>query len=118
MSSGPSHVYCEWLAPPNALGKQANRGSTPKAGSPMSNDRALTPPAVAKRYGINVHRVLAWIRNGTLAAINVGDGPTRPRWRIMPEALEAFERRRASQPPAPKSSPRRRKADPSVIEYF
>lgn len=81
-------------------------------------DRAKAPPAIAKHYAVGVGTVLGWIHSGELAAINVGSGPKRPRWRIMPEALEAFERRRASQPPAPKSSRRRRKADPSVIEYF
>ncbi len=60
---------------------------------PTPEARALTPPAVAKKYAVNVHRVLAWIAKGDLAAVNVGDG-SRPRWRIMPEALAEFERRR------------------------
>jgi hypothetical protein len=76
--------------------------------------RALTPPAVAKRYGVNVHRVLGWIAKGELAAVNVGDG-TRPRWRIMPDALMDFERRRAATPPPP---PRRAKNRETYTRYF
>ena len=82
-----------------------------------TDTRAITPPAIAKRYGIHVSRVLAWIRSGQIEAINVGDGPLRPRWRILPDALEAFEARRAARP-ATKATRRRRKADPTITEYF
>jgi hypothetical protein len=81
------------------------------------SDRAKAPPAIAKHYAVGVGTVLGWIRSGELAAINVGSGAKRPRWRIMPDALEAFERRRAAQP-ATKPARRRRKADPAVIEFF
>jgi excisionase family DNA binding protein len=77
----------------------------------------LTPPQIAKRYGCDVHRVLRWIRNGELAAVNVGDGAMRPRFRISQEALEAFERRRSAGP-EPKVSRVRRRRDPQVKEYF
>ncbi len=84
---------------------------------PTDTARAITPPALARRYGIHVSRVLAWIRAGQIEAFNVGDGPTRPRWRITPDAIEAFERRRAAQPSA-KPTRRRRKVDPNIIEFF
>ena len=83
----------------------------------MPTDRASTPPVVAKLLAVDVHRVLAWIRSGALRAVNVGDGPLRPRWRIMPDDLDAFLARRAAQP-ATKATRRRRKVDPGVIEYF
>ena len=80
-------------------------------------DPAFTPPAIAKRYAVGVGTVLGWIRSGELAAINVGSGPKRPRWRIMPEAIETFERRRTAQPATPKPA-RRRKQLQNVVEYF
>lgn len=86
------------------------------AAESADGDRALTPPAVAERYAVNVHRVLGWIAKGELAAINVGDG-SRPRWRILPEALADFERRRSAIPPTPK--PRRRRTQQNeYTRYF
>ncbi len=80
--------------------------------------RPLSPPAFAKRYGVNPDKVHTWIRNGELAAIDVSTKPTgRPRWRIMPEAVEAFEARRAAKPPAPKPKRRRRTSTDPVVEY-
>ena len=77
---------------------------------------AITPPVLAKRLGVGVHKVLRWIASGQLRAINVGDG-TRPRWRIMADDLQAFLERRAAQP-AVKATRRRRKVDAAVTEYF
>jgi transposase len=53
---------------------------------------------VAERYGVGQHTVLGWIRRGELTAVNVARtqaGP--PRWRITPQALEAFEAARTRQ---------------------
>lgn len=120
MSSGLYRAYCEWLALPNVPAQHkrtANHSQRTEWRCPMSHaDTALTPPAIARRYGIHVSRVLAWIRSGQLAAINVGDGTRRPRWRILPDALEAFERRRAAQPAA--KATQRRKVDPTITQYF
>ena len=83
----------------------------------MPIDAAISPPKAAKRYAVGVHTVLAWIKSGELVAINVGSGAMRPRWRIMPDAIADFERRRQATP-ATKATRRRRKVDPGVIEYF
>lgn len=77
----------------------------------------LTPPAVAERYGVDVHRVHAWIHRGELRAINVGDGAQRPRFRISPADLVAFEAARSAGP-APKISRVRRRRDPELEEFF
>ena len=70
--------------------------------------RYLTPPEFAKLRGIDVHRVLAWIRSGELAAINVASTLSgRPRYRIRPEDAEAFERRRLVLP-MPSAAKRKR----------
>jgi len=78
----------------------------------------LTPPKIAKMYGCNVYKILTWIRNGELKAINIATKlGGRPRYIVKREELEAFERRRQVQPPPPIVRRRRRK-DPNVIEYF
>ena len=56
----------------------------------------LTPPELARTWGIKPDKVLAWIRSGELRAINVAtDQLGRPRYLIDPNEVEAFEQRRA-----------------------
>jgi Helix-turn-helix domain len=44
------------------------------------------------RFNVGEHTVLGWIRRGELQAINVARKPTgRPKWRVTPEAIAAFE---------------------------
>jgi hypothetical protein len=83
-----------------------------------SASRYLTPPQLAERYGVDPNKVLGWIRRGELAAVNVATTTGgRPRWRVSPEALAAFEAARAAGP-APHITRIRRRKDPNVIEYF
>lgn len=57
--------------------------------------RNLTPPEVARRFGVATTKVLRWIRTGELVAMNLANrGCVRPRYSIAPEAIEAFERSR------------------------
>ena len=79
--------------------------------------RYLSPPQVAERFGVDVHRVLGWIRRGQLHAVNVGDGAQRPRYRVSPTDLALFEAARAAGP-APKMSRIRRRRDSQVTEFF
>lgn len=59
--------------------------------------RFLTPPEVARRYGVAPQKVLAWIRSGELAAVNVASCMTgRPRYAVSPAALAEFEAARAA----------------------
>lgn len=78
----------------------------------------LTPPAVARRYGVKPERVIAWIRSGELRAINVANrSATRPRFRIDPADLALFEESRRVE--CHKSVPRRRQPQQSqVIQFF
>ena len=81
---------------------------------------ALTPKQVADRYGVSVHTVLHWIDSDQLKAINCGRAPgkLKPRWKILPEHLAAFELTRQSGS-APQPNHRRRKAEPAgVIEFY
>jgi len=80
--------------------------------------RYRTPPTVARELAVNVSKVLCWIRSGQLVAINVVERlGGRPRWRIAIADLEAFLASRTARP-ATKTTRRRRKADPQVIEFF
>lgn len=75
----------------------------------MTGCMYLTPPDVAKRYGVKPAKVLRWIETGELEAVNVAERPTgRPRWRVSLDALQTFERRRSSRPEP--LMPRKRKA--------
>jgi hypothetical protein len=78
----------------------------------------LTPNQFARRLGIGIHKVLAWIRSGELRAINVALNTTkRPQWSIPADAVTDFETRRAAVPVA-KPARRRRRRDTNVIEFF
>ncbi len=78
----------------------------------------LTPPEFARRYRISAEKVIGLILTGELGAIDVrSTGATRPRWRILPEHIEAFERRRAAVPPPPKRR-KRRQSVAGVKQYF
>ena len=79
---------------------------------------SLTVRDVCRRYGVTEHTVLAWIRAGELRAVNVGrrQGAKKPRWRITPESLEAFEARRTATPAPPRLRRRTRPAE--VIECY
>ena len=78
----------------------------------------LSPSDIAVSRGINVVKVLTWIKTGELRAINVATQTGRlPRWRISPAELEAFDAARAAVPQIPVTRRPRRKAG-HVVEYF
>lgn len=80
--------------------------------------QTVTPAQVAKRLGTKPERVISWIKNGELRAIDVSSRKsTRPRFRIDPIDLAAFENRRSVQA-RPKIQRRRRRKNPRFVEYF
>lgn len=80
--------------------------------------RYLSPPDVARRYGVDPGKVLGWIRRGELRAVNVvATVGSRPRFRISPADLAAFEARRAAGP-QPKVARKRRPKQPGIEEFF
>jgi hypothetical protein len=73
-------------------------------------DTAMTPPAVARKLGVKPQKVLTFIATGELKAINLAERRGgRPRWKVLPEALEQFLQSRSSSPPAPEPVRRRRR---------
>ncbi len=74
---------------------------------------------IAARYNVGNHRVLYWIKNGDLRALNVSEGTgQKARWRILEEDLLAFEATRAL-PPQEKNKPSRRRSKGGYeFQYF
>ncbi len=84
----------------------------------------LTVPQIAELLQLDVHGVLAFIRNGELAAVDVRRPGSkrppesqRPRWRISSEALDLFLRRRAAGKPVEAPRRRRVRTPEDYIEY-
>jgi excisionase family DNA binding protein len=70
--------------------------------------RGLTTREVARRYRVGEDKVRAWIRRGTLPAIDTG-APGRPRYVVLPEHLAALEdARRVRLAPGPVRRDRKR----------
>ena len=55
----------------------------------------LTPRRVAQIMGVSAKKVRVWITTGQIKATNVSTDPAgRPRYRISPEDLTAFQEQR------------------------
>jgi len=77
----------------------------------------MSPPELAERLGVNPEKIIGFIRDGLLVAVNVAANTRgRPRWRISEEAVDAFLLARQSKPPQ-KSAPRARRQS-NVISYY
>ena len=83
----------------------------------IASGQYLTPPQVAKRLAVDPCRVRAWIVNGSLRAVNLGDGRLRPRYRVSEADLAVFLAARTATP-EPRISRVRRRKDPGIFEYF
>ena len=84
----------------------------------VASGQYLTPPTLARRFGVDVKKVIGWIRSGELRAVNLATTTSgRPRYRISPADLALFEAARSATP-QPKISRIRRRKDPNYIEYF
>jgi transposase len=88
----------------------------------MPADATLLPAAgltvrdVARRYRVGEDKVRGWVARGELAAVNTAAALCgKPRWVILPDALAAFEKRRAGGP-VPK--PKRRAKRPVQIDFY
>jgi predicted site-specific integrase-resolvase len=80
----------------------------------------LRPREVAHQFQVKPGTVSAWIRNGTLRAVDVSERRSkRPRWRISPESIAEFLAVRSSRPSAPPTSRHRRpRKQEAVIQFF
>ena len=77
----------------------------------------LTPPEIRRKLRIRQSKVLGWIKNGDLPAIDVSEGRgRRPRYRVRKSDLDAFLAARAVVPAAkPERQQRRDSAIPRYV---
>lgn len=77
--------------------------------------RGQTPREVARLLRVSPDKVLAWIRKGELVAVNVATNRSaRPRFVVLPGAVEAFAAsRQACAPP-----PRKLKKRTAQVDYY
>ncbi len=79
----------------------------------------LTPPEVARLWGISSEKVRRWIETGELRAINVAKKSIgRPRYRIEKNDLIIFQDRRTATVKQPKAVRNRRKSPGAIIQFF
>ncbi|MCA9265919.1 MAG: helix-turn-helix domain-containing protein [Planctomycetales bacterium] len=80
----------------------------------------LTPPVLAKQWGVSPDKVLNFIRSGELRAIDISSSRgVRPRYLIDVADIEAFENRRTVSAEGPAKSTRRRgRKQARVREFF
>ena len=79
----------------------------------------LTPPELARLWGISPDKVLTWIRSGELRAVNVAtNGNSRPRFVIDETDIAAFEERRANGSKQTPQRVRKRRSPPNVIQFY
>lgn len=90
--------------------------------APESNgsETKLSPPQLARIWGVSPDTVLAWIHAGELRAVNMARKTTgRPRFRIGWDDIREFERRRESTLTEAENAGRKRSAGQGdVIEFF
>lgn len=83
-----------------------------------STSKWATPPQVAAQLGVDVNKILGFIRSGELVASNLAEKlGGRPRYKIDPAELADFLRRRQVQPKEEKQRRRRRVRLKSVPQY-
>jgi hypothetical protein len=82
--------------------------------------RMVTPPALAREWGVGQGKILALIRAGELAAVDLAaPGCRRPRYSVAREAIDDFERRRRVIPTGVQhiTRPVRRRGNDSIKEF-
>jgi hypothetical protein len=85
----------------------------------MSPDRTkITPPELAKRWGVSPDKILAWIRGGELRAFNAARRNGRPRYLIDVADVALFEQARTANAEQSRPATRRRRQQQGVIEFY
>ena len=82
--------------------------------------RKVTPPQLAKRWGVSPDKIIYFIASGELRAIDASlRRGERPRYLIDEEDIAAFEAAREVAPPAPVAPRRKRNSLPAdFVRHF
>jgi excisionase family DNA binding protein len=87
---------------------------------PMSDAltiRGYTTADAAKLFRVSEDKIRNWIRAGELAAINTSTTRSgKPRFVILPDAIQQFTAARSAA--APSSKPARRKRRTTAIDFY
>jgi hypothetical protein len=72
---------------------------------------------LCRRWKVGADKVHGFIRRGELVAVNVAANLSgKPQYRVTPEAVAEFEKRRSSAPLPP--PPRRRRRSAGAVDYY
>ncbi|HEX4591723.1 MAG TPA: helix-turn-helix domain-containing protein [Gemmataceae bacterium] len=114
MFDQPNELVTLRLRPTSRNARNADR---PTNEAQPHEGAGLTVAELAARLRIGEDKVRRFINAGELRAVNTAASMSaRPRWVIPPEAVAAFEAKRAGGP-GPKPTPRRRRRT-TEIDYF
>ena len=84
--------------------------------------RKLTPPELARRWGVSADKITFFILSGELRAIDAslrrGGGGGRPRYLIDEADIEAFEAGRQVTPPLPEPRRKRHSLPAGFVRNF
>jgi hypothetical protein len=81
-----------------------------------SDLRGYSVTDLCLRWKVGPDKVRAFLRRGELVGVNLATNlSARPQWRITPESVVLFERRRSSTPPA---KPARRHRRRQEIDFY
>lgn len=79
----------------------------------------LSPPQVAELLGVAHDKVLRFVREGELRAVDLSTHRgKRPRWHISREDLDKFLARRSNSPPPKPRRRRKQNHNDNVIEFY
>lgn len=82
-------------------------------------EEVTTAPQLAKRWKINVDKVLGFIRSGELRSLNLAkDRNGRPRYKILLSDVQKFEESRQTKPAIQQPRRRRRRRTAAGKDYF
>ena len=100
--------------PPDPRARQADPTA---AAEPLTPSRGYTVRDLARRFRVSPARIRTLIGRGDLVAVNTADAlSAKPRWVILPEALEQFERSRQTSAPPPKA--KRKSRQNGQIDFY
>jgi len=82
-----------------------------------SRRQKITPPELARRWGVDKAKIIVWIRSGELRAIDASTRRgSKPRYLIDLADIAAFEQAREVVPACPQPRARRARR-PAVKQY-
>lgn len=85
----------------------------------LNERRKVTVPQLARQWGVSPNKVLGFVRNGELRAVNLASqGSTRPRYAIDIDDIAEFERKRQVVVDQRTEPVKRRRTAVSIRKFF